>query len=118
LEVLTEVPHRGRGALDVPARPTLTQGLAGPVRLPVPVGPPEQRVQPVSLAGPVRITAALGEDCEHLIPGPPGDAAETRLGGQVQVKVLGRLGTAVARVASRLRGALGLYRVGGCRHVA
>ena len=67
-----------------PRRPPSHDGSPG--RL----GPPQQRVERVALAGPVGVAAALGEDRQHLLAGPAADLAEPRLGGQVQVDVAAR----------------------------
>ena len=59
-----------------------------PPRLPVAGGPPQERVEGVTLAGPIRVAAPLGEDRHHLLAVPVGDRAEPGVLGEVEVDVV------------------------------
>ena len=82
----SQVRAGDRRALDVPAGTAAAQhgvpgGLAGSLRL------PDQAVERVLLAGSVGVSATVGEDGHHLLAGPAGDLAESRVPGDREVEV-------------------------------
>ena len=55
------------GALDVPARAARAQLAGIPARLALALDAPQQRIQRITLAGAVRVAAALSKNLEHFV---------------------------------------------------
>ena len=82
-----QVLQRDRRALDVPAGPAPSEG-AVPRRLVGSLGAPQDAVEWILLPGPLRVTPALGEHGQHLIPGPAGHLPIGGVGRHREVEVV------------------------------